>query len=502
MLPIWNRIGDCVRGEEAVKAKGETYLPKPTANDGEQPAKIASRYAEYKLRAMFYGATGRTLKGMIGEVFRRDSTYDMPDKLKELLPNVDGAGRSAEQVAKKVLKMVLSFGRAGLLADYPNMQTPEGQTAPTTAKDLIDQNVRPRLICYEPDTIINWRVMSWGALSLLAVVVLREENLHNEDTFEEVFNHQYRVLRLTKDRQYTVEIWRQPSAGAAFTLAEGPYIAKDHNGKPFNQIPFTFVGSEDNSPDPNDPPMDALSSVNLAHYRNSAEYEDSVAIVGQPTLFISGMTEDWAKNVLKGKVRFGARSVVPLEQGSTAVILQAAPNTLVKEAMDDKVALMKALGAQLVEEKSVQQTATESMQNGAASTSVLGTSAKNTSDALSLGFKWMGMFIGALATEEKPISYDLNTDFDIMRMTPQEQAQTIASWQAEMIDYEEARYLFKRGGIAYKDDQDVKDANEKDRESLLGVTTVAGRVAPDPTVDPITGVKLPDPNKIQPPAAK
>jgi hypothetical protein len=295
------------------------------------------------------------------------------------------------------------------------------------------------------------------------------------------------VLRLTPDRRYTVEIWRQPSNGASFQLAEGPYVPTDSSGKPFDVIPFTFFGPDDNGASPNLPPMADIASMNLAHYRNSADYEDSCNLVGQPTLFLFGVTSDWVKNVMKGSIRFGARSVVPLEMGASAELIQAKENTLAKEAMEHKERLMVALGAQLVEQKAVQQTATEAGHNNKAKMSTLASSAKNIGEAFTMALKWAASFIGA---DFKDLIYELNTDFDIARMTPQEQAQAIASWQAEAIDFEEMRFAFKRGGIAWKDDEDVQDANAKAREDLLGVKTTGGRLALDANIDPVTGLPL------------
>jgi len=487
MLPTWNEVRDCVAGEKAVKTKGELYLPKPAMNDGEESTKVKERYNDYKKRAVFFNATGRTLRGMVGEVFGRDSTHEVPKPIEDLLPNVDGFGRSAEQLAKEALSYALQFGRGGFLADYPNRVTPDGTPQVTTVAELRNSNIRPRVLLYPPDAIVNWRLSSYGALSLLSLVVIKEDNLLADDGFEEIFNEQYRVLRLTPDRKYTVEIWRQPNKGASFQLAEGPYTPTDASGKPFDLIPFTFFGPDDNGAYPNLPPMADIAAMNLAHYRNSADYEDSCNLVGQPTLFLFGVTSEWVKTVMKGKIRFGARSVVPLEQGAKAELIQAQENTMAKEAMEHKERQMVALGAQLVEQKAVQQTATEAGHNNKAKMSTLASSAKNVGEAITMALKWASAFIGA---DNKDISYELNTDFDISRMTPQEQAQVIASWQAEAIDYEEMRFQFKRGGVAWKDDLEVQDTNATAREDWLGVKTVGGRLGPDPGVDLATGLPL------------
>lgn len=504
MLPTWTLVGDCVAGEEVVKSKGKAYLPAPASNEGEDAKKVAARYADYVMRACYFNATGRTLKGLVGEVFSKDSTVEVQKSFEPMLRNIDGFGRSGEQVAKEALSYALQFGRGGFLADYPNQTQEDGTTKVTTVADLARANIRPRVLLYPPQAIVNWKLKNFGALSLLGLVVIKEDNLSvEEERFDDLVQPQYRVLRLTADRVYTVELWRQNADGTAFELVEGPFTPAGKDGKPFDTIPFTFFGPEDNSATPNLSPLADIARVSISWYRNSADEEDSINIVGQPTLFIFGVSEDWATRIWKGKIRFGSRACVPCEQGATAELLQASPNTMVKEAMDRKERLMVALGAQLVEQKEVQETATASGHNQKAKMSILGSCSRNVGEALTQAIIWATSFIDTIA--EDGTSYELNTDYDVSRMSPEEQSAVVASWQAEAIDFEEMRGAFKRGGVAWKDDDEVKSANEAAREDLLGVAITGNRLAPDPTVDPKTGQKLPpplDPNKIAKPPVK
>ena len=60
---------DAVAGEDVVKARGETYLPRLTGQEA---------YRGYVLRALFFGATGRTLQGLLGAVMRKDPVVTLP----------------------------------------------------------------------------------------------------------------------------------------------------------------------------------------------------------------------------------------------------------------------------------------------------------------------------------------------------------------------------------------------------------------------------------------
>jgi hypothetical protein len=61
----------------------------------------------------------------------------------------------------------------------------------------------------------------------------------------------------------------------------------------------------------------------------------------------------------------------------------------------------------------------------------------------------------------------LNTEFAIDKLTPEEQAQVVATWQAGGIDFEEMRFLLRKSSLAYKDDKQAKEAIRKDQEQAL-----------------------------------
>ncbi|MBL1368232.1 DUF4055 domain-containing protein, partial [Acinetobacter baumannii] len=103
-----------------------------------------------------------------------------------------------------------------------------------------------------------------------------------------------------------------------------------------DEIPFMFVGSHNNDPEIDNPPMYDLAELNIAHYRNSADYEEAVYMMGQPTYWFSGLTKEWIKEVLGGKIQLGSVGGVLLPANSSAGLLQPTPNTMAKEAMDQK----------------------------------------------------------------------------------------------------------------------------------------------------------------------
>lgn len=466
LFSIYELIRDVIAGEFTVKEKKEKYLPKPNATDRSE--ENAERYKAYLLRAVFYNVTRRTLLGLLGQVFMREPKVKIPDNLESLIVDATGTGINLNQLAKKAVSDNLAFSRAGIFVDYP---TTEGGA---TREQLESGGIRPLMFVYSPLEIINWRVVERGAKDVLSLVVLFEKYPIEDDGFEIKYGAQFRALRLDDSGNYFQEIYRDKTAKeikeSAIKIPDGNFqlhqrfYPKDFNGNNLKEIPFSFIGSDNNDPDPDGPNFYDLASLNIAHYRNSADYEEACYIVGQPTLVMTGLTEDWVKDVLKGSATMGSRGGLPLPVGADAKIIQAEENTMIKEAMDTKERQMVALGAKLVEQKEVQRTATEAGLESAAQSSTLASVTKNVSAAFVFALQCASKFVSADIPE---IQFELNTDFDISVASPEQRAAIIKEWQAGAVTFTEMRAVMRKAGIATEDDEEAKATIETDTAKAM-----------------------------------
>lgn len=457
----WDKVSDCLLGQEKIKEGKQRYLPKPNPTDASKQNNAA--YEAYLERAVFYNVTGRTLDGLTGQVFTREPNVEVPSDLDNVIADAEGDGVSLQQQSKRALEYVLSFGRAGLLTDYPSTVNDDGEEVPTSKKQLADGEVRPIIKLYRPEDIINWRTVTLGSKIKLAMLVLVEHaEIQDDENFEIKQVKQYRVLRL-KDGVYTVQIYvdkseaADNSGGAVFSGGE-IITPKDSAGNPFDTIPFTFIGVDNNDHSVDKAPLLDLADINIAHFRNSADYEQSCYIVGQPTPWASGITKQWLTDVWKDKaIEFGSRAFLTLPKDGQAGLIQAEPNTMVFEAMQHKERQMVAIGAKIVQENAVQRTATEAVQEEVAEMSMLSSATKNVSTAYTFALEYAALFVG----KETEVVFELNSDFDLSKMQPDEQRAVIEAWHSEIISFTEARTRFKRGGIAFQDDKEMLGEVEK-----------------------------------------
>jgi hypothetical protein len=424
----WDLVADACAGEAAVKLFPERYLPKPNPHDKSEDNKL--RYSQYVKRAVYYNASGRTLSALLGLAFNQDPTLTLPPPLEFLSTDITGSGLSLVQLAQQCLAEVLQMGRAGVLVDYP-------QTNGLVSKaQQIAGDSRVIVNFYGARDIINWRSVKRGAKQLTALLVLRET--WEEDTqWVAPCMDQYRVLRLIdgdaaylpwedstlstlnwngKGRVYTQELWRISSQG--WYMHEGPSVVFDGAGNPWDEIPFSFIGAHNNSHYIGPIPLFDLCSLNIAHYRNSADYEDSAYIVGQPQFWMSGMDERWLTDLEEKGIVVGSRSILPIPVGGSAGVLQAQPNTLARMAMLDKEQQMASLGARLLNNNGVVKTATQQNSEDASAHSVLTLSCNNVSMALSKCLSWAAKFENVTLVanadgddDADDNSFEINTNF-------------------------------------------------------------------------------------------
>ena len=393
--PDWTLLRDFLRGERAVKAAADAYLPRPQSMSD-------SEYAAYLTRATLYDATGKTAVAMAGAMFRREPTFELPAALEYLRDDADGRGTPLAQVAKRAAAEVCGLGRVGLLVDFPVLP-PLASAAEERAF-----NAQAKLLQYEAENILNWRYEKVGGAHKLSLLVLREM-AEVVDGFETKYVEQRRVLLLV-DGRVVVEIWEkrenettktmdwQRVESRAPTLPGGAFLA---------DIPFVFIGAADLTAAVDKSPVLDIARVNAAHYRNSADYEDALFMLGQPTPWISGLSPEFIDKY-QGQLRIGARSAWLLPQNASAGLLESQSNLgALKDAMEAKERQMAALGARVFEARDGNPEAEGTVrvrQSGEAAT--LQSIASNVGRALTIAVNWCGLWMQAAGEATITLSGD------------------------------------------------------------------------------------------------
>ena len=432
-LPMWERTRDAVAGSIAVKEKKHEYLPVPDNNSGdERKGTETIRYRQYIKRAVFTNFTGRTKNALVGAAFRKDPIAELPEQLEYLRNDATGDGLSITQMAKDELSDLLETGRCGLLVDYPQADDD------LTAEEVAMMDLRAAIVPYKAEMITNWKTDTIRGRRMLVSVTLAEAYLDPEDEFDHTTKTQYRVLRL-RDDGYTQQLYRE---GEPFTEE---FYPRQSDGTTWDFIPFQFVGSKNNDPTIDDAPLSDIADINMAHYRNSADYEESCFLVGQPSLFIThSLSPDQFRDYNPQGIKLGSRAGHVLGETGSATLLQADPNQLVLEAMRLKEQQMVMIGARIITDRTGNETAEGARIRFASENSVLGDLVGNLSEAIETCIRWVGLFMGVDVNDMK---FKINNEFYDKSVDPQLIMSMIQLLDRQIIGDQDIFDRLKSGGI-------------------------------------------------------
>jgi hypothetical protein len=438
-----------------------------------EPSAKAARQKEYEDGAVFYNFTKRTLSGMIGMVTRKDPEIILPAGVEYLMDNADGAGIGLVQQSQDALREVSALGRAGLLVDAPN------SSVATMAEQNAGQ-LNPRILLYTAENIINWRKTQFGSVQVVTLVVLCEpyEYANSANEFEWLTGEQYRVLEII-DGAYRQRIFRFDNQGADVSQE---VIEPRIKGAPLTYIPFSFIGADNNDDSVDAPPMQTLADVNLGHYQNSADVEDS-AFYLQGTLFLSPsqqMTATMFKEMYPDGVRMGSRYGYNLGEGGSAQIVQPDPNQLSRELMGEKEQQAIQIGAQLITPTSQITAESARLQRGADS-SILANITMNVSSAYQKCIEWCCEFMGVTGE----VVFELSQDFFLTPMTAQDRAQWLVDVNAGLLPVTAMYEAYRKAGVTSFTDEEIQEGLDSQSPRPAPALDVTGEIPEAPAEQPL-----------------
>lgn len=465
-VDAWALVRDCVKGARAVKAKRTIYLPQPNASD--KSAENRERYNDYLRRANYTNFTGSTKDGMLGMVFRKPIEVELPEPVEYMRDDFTGGGLTLDQMTRSLIGNVLEAGRYGVLVDYPD--APEG----LTVAQVHALGLRANALGYRAEDIINWRTEMVGGTKKLTMVVLREpRQIESEDGFsvEEKIYHRVLLLidgvyvqRIYNDKDELLGVDTGQTNESGEPIVSPDIIPTDAMGRQWNEIPFVFVGAQNNDELPDKSPLYDIAEINLGHYRNSADWEDSSYMVGQPTPYAAGLNQSWIDNVMKNGVVLGSRSFVLLPEGGSAGLIQAAPNQMPEIGMRDKEAQMVKLGARIIEDSGGNETAEAAKIRFAGQNSKLGTIVGNVESAIKQVIEWAMRFMGGAGE----VTVEVNKQFYERTIDPQLLTAEIMLLDRGVIAKADMRDNLRRGGMINHGRTD-EEIDAEAEETVMGV---------------------------------
>lgn len=439
----WEKVDDAVLGPAAIEAKDEVYLPRPPGMNSSYVDDADDRYEFYKSFAEFPDIVAPAVRGITGLIHTNKSAYTLPPKLEYLRQRCTADGQTLEDFHKHVTRMVVKHGVYGLLSEIPE----EGEKQPLIAG-------------YSAHNIINWSesILPTGKKTFDRIVLDEcGSRPRPNDPFETEPVDMYRVLRF--EGGYFQEIYDDDAAVEPIKR-----IDISTSGKPFDEIPFTFVGSTDLTPAPNDIPVIGIVRAALRIYKLSAGYFRALYMSGDPQAVITGMSkdDDNAPKVVGG----GSIWFIPKEGGRAEFIGPDANSIPYQEkAIQNKFGEAYEAGAQLLNTDSKSAESGEALQKRIASkTATILTIAITVASGLERALRNCARFLGA---DPSKVAVTPNLDFVNEQITAAEVLGfTQAKNQGFPISWEDLHEIARRGQLTSKTYEETRSLLEQEGPDL------------------------------------
>lgn len=396
-LPLWTRMRDFLAGDHAVKARGETYLPRPKAMP-----RFGSEYDTFLQGSPFLGVTKRTLDALMGSAEANPPTVTAPGIPASELADVTRGGQSVQQFASRVLRERLATGRAVVEV----LPASDGRAS---------WRLRPA------ESLINWRIREQGGIRTVTRAVFSLSSIESDGDWREQAVATIRVLELVSGEGLRVRLFRKDSKGKwQESFSEFPMI----RGQRIPFVPVVICGGTGDWM-PIEPPLNQIAAINQAHYQASAMLSYAAMKTGLPTPVLTrkGASNDFSQggeeqgigpvNLTGGDettdYKFGF-SPIELEEGEKAEMLEYRGAGLMHLAavVDRYERQMVSLGARLTFDMGPTETATAIALKSAADVSVLVSAARDLDATMTQALEWHSQI---RAAGRSTASFESNKDF-------------------------------------------------------------------------------------------
>ncbi|UXC20019.1 DUF4055 domain-containing protein [Comamonas squillarum] len=344
MAEAWAVIDPLMGGTQAMRKAGKKLLPQQPREDDE----------DYKYRletATLFPAYQRTCTVMSGKPFSKQMTIneDVPPKVKALLPDIDGQGRSIHAFASQLFAEALSHGFGGVLVDFP-----------------AEGGQRPYWTHYAHDSILGWRLDTSEGVARLTQLRLHEA--------AEVEDGDYGVKMVQRVRVLT------PGGWALYEQGTDEWALVDEGVTSLSYIPFVPYYGRRIAFMEGAPPLVDLAHQNVKHWQQQSDQDDSVRFARKRLLVFSGVTDGELSEPTAGSayaLRFADKDAkAEVIQGSAESVTVGRSEL---EALEDQ---MIQTGAELLVKQPGQRTATEASNDAEANKSTLQSTVEDFEDAM------------------------------------------------------------------------------------------------------------------------
>ena len=394
----WDLVDSLWEGTTAMRAKGQTYLPKTEMETPQQ-------YQQRLSRSTLYNSFKKTIQNGVGRVMSIPIVIKSDSApLNLFCDDVDTQCRSITQFGKEVLANMLRHGVSYILTDYSRIANDYA-----TLADEQLSGARPYWVSIPATNVLDARSGFVGGKERL--VLFRYEEIVNEMNSQDFTASQYRQVRIFQlDTDGTVNY-------AVYRLANpnsGNWTLQDKGVLPFlTDIPVApcygdrigfFMGK---------PVLMDLAEKNVEHWQLNSDITNIVRYATIPILFGRGLTTEIVENGAVKQVTISPQQGIFTADPAANlswVEIEGKSISTAQALLDTIETHMERLGMSLTTSQPGTLTATEKSITTAEANSLLKSIAMNLQEAFEHALFHVSQF---LSSPTQDISVNVNTQYAV-----------------------------------------------------------------------------------------
>lgn len=451
MKARWQKCRDCFGGTEAIRAGGTKYLAQFSAESN-------SAYEVRRVLAAFYNAYARTVYASVGMLLEEPPTLgdDMPEEIKQLAENVDGAGTHLNVFTRKLATAGVVDGLAGILVEHTRPDPASldfskasadaaraiAEKRPLSSDDEKALGMRPYFVLFKTDDVIKPLYATVNGVKTLVLLVLREITQERTGLFGLKTVTRYRVY--TNDRgTIRYSLWRAPDVGGRPIVEIIPTEITNQVEIPWSPLP----AGEEVASGEYKPPLLDLADVNIQYHNSLTNHLNLEALAYVPTPVRIGAKPDKDGNY--PEITLGPRNTIeaPVIEGVAEPVYWLSPPVEVLDSGEKTLQRTKAdmatLGAAFMSaETRAAETAEGKRIDSSAQRATLGTLSDVLKDCLERAFGFMAAY-----RKLKGGSVTLNQNFTGEGVDAAYIAAMLQAYTEDTITLEEFRYIVQTGQL-------------------------------------------------------
>lgn len=296
----WDLVRTLRGGTEAIRRRGEVYLPR---NDSERIHK--DRYDARVKMSVLFEAYDQAVSMLAEKPFQQAVEVDkVAAPLDRIEANADRCGTSLTRFAQQMLDDLIDKGMALMLVDHvtPYVTEPDGSVRRMNLLEEDKRDARPYFVRIRPDNFIGGIVEIRGGREVVTNLRIRDWITRADQNGVE---QKYETVRVWTET--TVETWERWFGTTSIDPADQQQRYAQGDGGRFEQtqaptphgfpdgIPLVVVYSRKLGPLFAKPPLMNLAWQNILHWQSDSQQRWILAHSRAPILVGTGVSSDTAR---------------------------------------------------------------------------------------------------------------------------------------------------------------------------------------------------------------